>query len=349
MKKRIIKVGLASYGMSGKVFQAPVIQAAGGFEITHILERSKNLSVVDFPKATIVRTFEELILSDVEVVIINTPDKMHYPMAKEALLAGKNVVIEKPFASTVEEGKELINIAQKQRKILTVYQNRRLDNGFRTIQKIIKEKYLGEIVEFESRFDRYKDHIAEGSWKEDASNTYSLLYNLGPHLVDQAVVLFGAPLAVTARLTEVRPGSKTNDYFHLRLDYPHLTALLRASYLAREAAFTLAIHGSNGSYIKYGVDPQEEKLKQGSLPGGPYWGKEDSSHWGILNVTLRGIPYREPIESLPGCYPEFYKNLYKAITQGEELMVKPEESLTVIRILEAAIESHLQMRSIPLS
>lgn len=348
MKKRIIKVGLASYGMSGKVFQAPVIQAAGGFEITHILERSKNLSAVDLPKATIVRTFEELIRSEVEVVIINTPDKMHYPMAKEALLAGKNVVIEKPFATTVEECKELIAIAQEQKKILTVYQNRRLDNGFRTIQKILKEKYLGDIVEFESRFDRYKDHIAEGSWKEDPSNTYSLLYNLGPHLVDQAIALFGTPLAVTARLAEIRPGSKTNDYFHLRLDYPHMTALLRASYLTREATFSLAIHGTKGSYVKYGVDPQEEKLKQGSLPGGPYWGKESHACWGILNTSLRGIPYREPIESLPGCYPEFYRNLYKVITQDEELMVKPEESLIVIQVLEAAIESHLQMRSIPL-
>ncbi|MDP4186026.1 MAG: oxidoreductase [Bacteroidota bacterium] len=344
--KQIVKVGLSAYGMSGKIFHAPFIQAIDGFEITHILERSKNQSAEDFPNATIVRSFEELIKSSVDLVIVNTPDYLHFPMAKAALEAGKHVVIEKPFTVYSSEAEELIKLAKEKNKILTVYQNRRLDNGFLTIQKILNKNLLGSIVEYEARFDRYKDHIPTESWKEKSQERNGLLFNLGSHLVDQALVLFGKPEAITAKLSQIRPGSQTDDYVHIRMDYSNMTVLLRASYLAREAGATYAIHGTQGSYVKYGIDPQEEQLKMGYKPNKADWGKDTEDNWGILNTTINGKPFREKIETEAGSYLAFYENLFNAVTQNEKLMVLPEESLEVIRILEAAIESNLLKKSI---
>ncbi len=335
-----IATAIASYGMSGKVFHGPSLKVNANFEVTKILERTKTNSVKLFPKATIVKNFEAILEDDtIELVIVNTPDRLHYKMTKQALEAGKHVVVEKPFTHLASEAEELIKLAKSKNLILSVYQNRRWDNDFLTAQKIIQNKMVGRIVEFESHFDRYRTFIAPDTWKEEGDDYIGVLYNLGPHMVDQTLVLFGMPVSVTAHQQIVRIGGKVKDYFDIRLQYKSFAALLKCSYLAKEAGPRFSIHGNDGSFQKWGLDPQEALLKAGVLPVGDDWGKEPESEWGTLNTNLNGVPINGQVETIPGNYSLFYDNIYEAIRNGVELAVKAEEALNVIKILETCLES----------
>ena len=215
---KIIKVGLASFGMSGLVFHGPLLKANEGFIVRKVLERTKRLSEEMFPDSEIVRDYTQILEDpEIDLVVVNTPDKLHYSMTKQALEARKHVVVEKPFTISVEEGKELIELSKRNDRILTVFQNRRWDSDFLTVQKIVNEGWLGRIVEFEIHFDRYKDSIQENTWKEDPETGTDVLYNLGSHLIDQALVLFGFPQSVFADLKKVRKGSRVVDYFHIHM------------------------------------------------------------------------------------------------------------------------------------
>jgi scyllo-inositol 2-dehydrogenase (NADP+) len=337
---RKINTAITSFGMSGLVFHGPLLKASPGFEVVKILERSKNNSVKMFPSATIARSYEE-ILSDesVELVIVNTPDEFHFEMAKAALEAGKHVVVEKPFTRLPREAEELISLAGKKGVILTVFQNRRWDGDFLTVKKVVGEKLVGRLVEFESHYDRYRNHIA-GSWKEEPGEYGGVLYNLGSHMVDQALVLFGKPKAVTAHFDILRTGGKVSDYYDIRLQYDGFAALLKCSYLVLEQGPRYIIHGTNGSFLKWGIDPQEEALKSGILPEGENWGKEAEPDWGYLTADNNGLVQKSRIETIPGDYRLFYQNLAGAIRHGEPLAVKPEEALLVIEILETCLESN---------
>ena len=196
---RPILTAISSFGMSGLVFHGPSLKVLSQFKIHKILERTKNISALRYPEATIVRSYQEIINDrDIELVIVNTPDFLHFDMAMQAIEAGKHVVVEKPFTKNSWEAIELINLAKKHGVVLTVYQNRRLDGGFLTVKKVVEEKLLGRLVEFEAHYDRFRNYIREGSWKEDGEARTGVLFNLGSHIVDQTVVLFGIPLAVTA-------------------------------------------------------------------------------------------------------------------------------------------------------
>jgi scyllo-inositol 2-dehydrogenase (NADP+) len=341
MNKPIV-TAIASFGMSGVVFQGPSLKILPNhFKIHKILERTKNVSAERYPEATIVRSYEEILNDpEVELIIVNTPDYLHFDMASQAIKAGKHIVVEKPFTKTSNEARELIALAKKNGVIMTVYQSRRLDNGFRTLQKIVKEKLLGRLVEYEAHYDRYRNYIQEGSWKEDGDERTGVLFNLGSHIVDQALVLFGIPNAVTAHLNIVRTGGRTTDNFDIRLHYKQFNAILRSSYLVREMGPQYILHGTEGSFTKMGSDPQEEMLKIHHLPDEPAWGTDKYNDWGVLNTTINGLHFHGKIESIPGNYADFYVNLYQAIREGRELMVKPEEALTTIRILEACLESN---------
>jgi len=341
MSKPIV-TAIASFGMSGVVFQGPSLKIfPQQFKIHKILERTKNVSAERYPEATIVRTYQEILNDpEVELVIVNTPDYLHFDMAKQAIEAGKHIVVEKPFTKTSENAKELIALAQKKRVILTVYQSRRLDNGFLTLKKIVEEQLLGRLVEYEAHYDRYRNYIQEGSWKEDGDERTGVLFNLGSHIVDQALVLFGTPNAVTAHLNVLRTGGRTTDNFDIRLHYKQFNAILRSSYLVREMGPQYILHGTEGSFTKMGTDPQEEMLKLHHLPDEPKWGEDPESDWGTLNTTINGLHFHGKIETIPGNYANFYSNLYGTIREGKALQVKPEEALTTIRILEACIESN---------
>ncbi|MCK4919617.1 MAG: Gfo/Idh/MocA family oxidoreductase, partial [Bacteroidales bacterium] len=294
-----IKTGIASFGMSGFVFHAPLLHVNKGFEIKSIVERNNNNSKIKYSYANIVRSCDELCQDkDIELIIVNLPDYLHFDYAKKSLLAGKHVIIEKPFTQKSEQADELIDIAKKQGLILSVFQNRRWDSDFLTIQNLINDNVFGKLVDYEAHFDRYRNVILEGSWKESEDTGAGTLYNLGSHLIDQAIVLFGKPLTVFANIRKTRPNSKIDDNFEIIMSYPGLKVSLKASYLVREPGPKFLIHGTNGSFLKWGIDRQEQDLKDGLIPNGDDWGKEDSDNWGTLNTTLGENHFEGVVESV---------------------------------------------------
>jgi len=344
---KLINVALAAYGMSGKVFHSPLIENNPHFKLYKILERTKNLSKQEYPEAIIVSSYAD-ILSDrkIDLVVVNTPDTFHYEMCKQALEAGKNIVVEKPFTQSVSEAEELIDLAKKKKLIITVFQNRRLDGDFMTIQKIIEEKSLGRLTEFESHFDRYRTYIAPNTWKETGNEKIGVLYNLGSHMIDQALVLFGMPFSVTSHLDILRDKGTVPDYYDIRMQYKKFAAILKCSYLVRHPGPRYSIHGTSGSFQKWGIDPQEEALKNHHTPNESNWGKEAKAEWGILDTEINGIHICGKVETIPGNYNLYYENLYNVLTKGEELLVKPEQSRDGLIIMNACIKSNKEKRTI---
>ena len=334
-----VVTAIASYGMSGSIFHAPLLHTHHGFLLKTILQRKSNSALEKYPFVTIAKTYEELLSDDeIELVVVNTPDNIHFEFASKALDAGKHVIVEKPFTTSVSDGEKLIALAKKKGRLLSVFQNRRWDGDFLTVKKIIQQKILGRPVEFEAHFDRYRNYIQD-SWKESPEHHTGTLYNLGSHLIDQALVLFGMPEAVYADIRIMRTGGRVDDAFDLKLYYSDVKVTLKAGYLIREPGPKFMVHGTEGSFVKYGIDPQEEDLKQGRLPHDMVWGSEPESEWGILNTEINGIHVRKKVETVAGCYIDYYSNIFEAIKKGAELSVKPEEALDVIRIIEAAYKS----------
>jgi predicted dehydrogenase len=340
-----IKVGLASFGMSGKVFHAPLLQAHIHFELYAICERSKNEAITIYPNVHIVKSFDELLLmAEVELIIVNTPDPTHFDHCKAALLAGKHVVVEKPFVFTVKEGEELISIADNNNLVLSIFQNRRWDGDFLTVQKIIAENKLGRIVEFRSNFERYRNYSVPGSWKESTNRFVGTVYNLGSHLADQAMLLFGMPDGVFARIYNQRDFAEVDDFFQLILIYKHVHVTLSAGYLMREPTHRFVVNGTLGSFVKNGIDPQEEMLKSGILPTNRDFGKDSPANFGILHTEINGEAVRNELETIQGNYLLYYDNIADCIRMGGILEVSAKENLQLIRILEAAFQSQLENR-----
>ena len=344
-----IKTGLASFGMSGETFHAPLLHTSEYFEIKSIVERNKESSREKYPYTKLVRSFDELCKDpEIELIVVNTPDHLHFEMCKKALLAGKNIVVEKPFTQTSEQAYELMKMAQENKLVLSVFQNRRWDGDFLTVKKVIEEGLLGQLVDYEAHFDRYKNYIQPDTWKEDCGSGTGILFNLGTHLIDQTFVLFGQPQAISADIRTQRPDGKIDDNFELLLKYDNLKVILKASYLVREPGPKYILHGTEGSFLKWGTDPQEEALKQGQLPDDANWGKEDKSKWGILNTNCKGLHVQGHIETFPGNYQAYYNGIYEAIRYNTLPEVKPELSASVIKIIEAAFQSQNERREISL-
>ena len=338
-----IKTALCSYGMSGLVFHGPLLQEHPEFKIVKILERTKEESRGRHPGAELVRTYENILEDpDVELVVVNTPDHLHFKMAGLALKAGKHVVVEKPFTLQSKHADELIALARENGILLTVFQNRRWDGDFLSVKEIINTGKLGRLVDFESHFDRYRTEIKE-SWKDRSTGT-GTLYNLGSHLVDQALVLFGMPEHLYCESRMLRDGALTDDSYDLFLHYPGFKCMVRSSYLVREPGPRFILHGTTGSYLKWGIDPQEEALKRGVLPGSPGWGEETEADWGKINALEGEVFVKGKIPTEAGNYMAFYENLHKAIREDATLAVSPEEARNVIRIIEAAYLSSREKR-----
>lgn len=347
MKK--IRTAIASYGMSGSVFHAPLLDAHEGFELAGILERNSDRSAERHSGARIFRNYEEMLADrSIELVVVNTPDNLHYDMCLKALEAGKHAIVEKPFTQTAEQAENLIAEAGKKGLMLGVFHNRRWDNDFLTIRKIISEGLLGRLVSYEARFERFRNFIQEGTWKEKKESGTGTLYNLGSHLIDQALVLFGMPVSVTADVRSQRDGSNVDDAFSIRLEYPEVRVSLHASYLVRQPGPRFQLHGTEGSYLKDGPDPQEEALKNGKIPGGPGWGEEDAGAWGLLDTNVGGLHYRGRIESIPGNYTAYYDDIHRALTRDKEPVVTAQQALNVIRVIEAAYASSKQKAAVSL-
>ncbi|HKL38277.1 MAG TPA: oxidoreductase [Bacteroidales bacterium] len=338
--KSKIQTGLASFGLSGQVFHAPFIEAHPEFSLKKVWERTKKRSASQYPHTEIVRRYDEMVQDpDIELIVVNTPDDTHYDFCKQAIRAGKHVVVEKPFTLNTREGIELTGLARKHNRQLAVYQNRRWDGDFITVKKMLDSGMLGRLVEFEAHFDRFKNQVDLNKWREQPGPGTGNIYDLGSHMIDQALVLFGWPQSVTADLRIQRTGAKVNDYFNIRLHHADVVVTVKGGFLVREPGPRYILHGTEGSFIKYGIDPQEEALRKGRQPNEPNWGEEDPQSWGTLNTHVQGLHYRGKIETLPGNYMGFYENLYRALRHGEKLSVPAEEGLNVIRIIEAAKES----------
>ena len=343
-----INTALCSFGMSGWVFHAPFIAADPHFKLYAVWERSKNLAEQKYPGVKRYRTLEEMLADDeVELVIVNTPNVTHYEYAKKALLAGKHIVVEKPFTATAEEAKELIELAKKQNKKLSVYQNRRYDSDYRTIKKVLEEKLLGDVVEAEFHFDRYSEVLSPKQHKEIPVHGTGTLYDLGSHLIDQALQLFGMPDAVFADIRIIRPVSKVDDYFDLLLYYPNVRVRIKSSYLVKEPLPGYVLHGSKGSFIKAKTNVQEEALQAGNVPGTPGWGTEPGSERGLLHTEKDGKTIREYIGSERGNYADYYDGIYEAIRNDKPVPVSGEDALNVIKIIETAFKSSDEKKVIP--
>jgi scyllo-inositol 2-dehydrogenase (NADP+) len=343
MSKKPIVTAILSYGMSGEVFHAPLLDVHPGFKLKSILQRKTDKSKKYYPDVIVARSLDEILNDpEIELVIVNTTNDTHLDFTVQALTAGKHVVVEKPFTNTVEDAQTLVSHAKKNNKILSVFQSRRWDGAFMTVQKIIASGCLGPVVEFEAHYDRFRNYVAANTWKEEPGPGSGILYNLGSHMLDQVLVLFGKPQAISARIGIQRPGGKVDDYYDLRLQYPALNVIVKSSYLVREQGPLYKVHGVNGSFIKYGIDPQEEALKLHHIPGTPGWGAEPENFWGKLNTDINGLHYEGKIETLPGNYSGYYQNLYEVIREGKELAVKPEQAMEVIRLIQAAMKSNAE-------
>ena len=336
----MINIALASFGMSGLVFHGPLISAHPQFTLYKILERRRQDSAARFPQATIVRHYEDILDDEaVDVVVVNTPNPYHYEMSRAALEAGKHVVVEKPFTNTVNEGQQLIDLAQQQGKLLTVFQNRRWDSDFLTVQKVLEQHLLGEVVEYEAHYDRFRNYIQPDTWKEEEGPGSGILYNLGAHMIDQALVLFELPHTLYAKLSTQRNGGKVPDAYHLLLYYDHFQVVLRSSYLVRDPGPRYKILGQQGTFTKHGIDPQEDYLKLGISPDNEQIGVEPEEQWGTLHTELHGTVFQGKIASETGNYSAFYDNLYDTLQGKTPLAVPPEQALDVIRLIELAYES----------
>lgn len=340
--------------MAGRIFHAPFIANVPGLKLTKIKanrEESVALAKQRYPEAEVVPQ-EQDIFGDasIDLVVVATANATHFALAKAALQAGKHVLVDKPFTITSAEAEELIALAQEKQKLLTVFQNRRWDSDFKTVQKVLQNQLLGNLVEYEAHFDRFRNEIKPDTWKEEDLPGGGILYDLGSHLIDQALYLFGEPGEVSADVKVQRQNSKVPDYFELVLQYKNLKAILKASMLVRENGPHFVLHGTKGSFVKYGMDVQEEQLKLGNFPANATaWGVEPEQNWGTLNTDLQGLHFKGKIESEAGDYTSLYENVYKAILGQAELVVKPEQARNTIKVIELAMQSSREKRSIKYS
>jgi scyllo-inositol 2-dehydrogenase (NADP+) len=336
-----MNTGVVGYGVAAQFMHLPFIVTNPRFKLQSILQRTGDEAKEKYPSAKIVRSLDEMLADEsLELVVITTPNDSHFDYAWRALEAGKHVVLEKPFTITSDDAKKLIAHAEKKNRILSVYQNRRYVSDFLTIRQLLKENLLGEIVEFEAHYDRYRPELRPNAWREENTPGSGILYDLGAHLIDQACCLFGLPRFVTADIRIQRPHAKTTDYFELWLDYDFTKIILKSGMLVREQVPRYAIHGRLGSFIKYGEDPQEAFLRKGFLPIATDWGQESADIYGLLHTEINGKIVYEKYPSLRGNYGWFYDDLYDTIVKKEPLKVKPEHGFNTIRLIELATESN---------
>jgi scyllo-inositol 2-dehydrogenase (NADP+) len=345
---QVFNTALCSFGMSGWVFHAPFLSLHPGFRFYAVWERSKDLAKEKYPDVKVFRTYEEMLADKaVDLVIVNTPSYTHYEYAKQALQAGKNVIVEKPFTATAAQAEELKALAQKQNKLLSVFQNRRHDSDFKTVKKVISDQLLGEITEAEIHYDRYNPILSPKAHKETPGPAVGVVYDLGSHLIDQALHLFGMPSAVWGDIFSMRPGSKVDDYLEIVLFYPEKRVRLKSTYYAREPLGYI-VHGKKGSFFKSRSDVQEPALQVSKKPGGSDWGIEPETDRGLLHTEKDGVVIRENIPTLQGNYGEYYDGIYQALDTHSMPPVSAQDGVNTIRVIEAAYESNSKKKVIEL-
>ncbi len=336
-------VGLVGYGLGGSVFHAPLISAIPDLRLAAVVTSRRALVAQDLPGVRVAATVAEL-LSDpaIDLVVVASPSPNHFENARAALHAGKHVVIDKPFTTSVQEANELIALAESKGRSISVFQNRRWDNDFLTLRKCIAEGLLGNVYHYEAHFDRFRPQL-KGGWREEPIKGAGLLYDLGSHLIDQALQLFGMPRAVFADVISQRDAGMTGDYFHVILDYGPRRAILHAANLVREPGPHFLIHGDCGSFLKYGMDSQEEALKAGVRPGQPSYGDDTPTSYGQL-TAVDGT--RQTIPTLRGAYQEYYAGIAAHLRHGTPIPVDAADSRDGLTVIEAATRSAFERRTV---
>jgi predicted dehydrogenase len=345
-----IGVGLIGSGMASRVFHLPVIQAVDGLKLKKIVDRHNDDSFRKYAGLVVVADAAALLEDEeIELVVVATPNSSHFDLARQSLLAGKHVVVEKPFTVTSDQARQLIDLAHRQARLITVHQNRRWDGDFLTVKKLLESSTLGRLVEYESHFDRFRNSPRPGAWREEDRESGGMLFDLGSHLIDQALVLFGMPQMVTADIRSQRGFGNADDNFELVLLYDGLKVTLKSGMLVRKPGPRFTVIGTQGSFVKFGLDPQEEALKNGRTPSEPDWGLEPRELWGTLDAEINGLHAEKQVETVRGCYQAFYQNVVDAIAGRAGLAVKPQEAMNTIRIIELAKLSNQRRCSLNVS
>jgi predicted dehydrogenase len=345
----IIKTGICSYGMSGKLFHAPFIDNHPGYELAGIVERHNNDSRQRYPTSKLYRSIDEMLEDDsLQLIIINTPTHLHFQNARAALEAGKHIVVEKPFTVTVKEAKEIADLAQSKNLFLSIYQNRRYDGDYRAVKDVLEKKLLGDLREVEIRYDRYRPIPAGKPHKEGDLPGAGIIYDLSPHLVDQALQLFGWPQSLFADVWKMRDEVKAKDYFEILFYYPKMRVRLKATCIARETIPAYTLHGMKGSFLQQRSDLQETQLNAGVTPSVHNWCPPPAQPDGILHTETNGEVVRSHLTSTPGNYMGYYDDVYKALTGQAANPVPAEDGIKTIRIIEAALKSAVEKKIIDL-
>jgi scyllo-inositol 2-dehydrogenase (NADP+) len=344
MRDGAIGVGLIGYGLGGSAFHAPLVQAEPGLRL-HAVVTSRAAQVErELPGVRVVASAGELLEDPaVELVVVAAPNAVHHELAAAALRAGRHVVVDKPFALTTAAADELIGLAAAEGRLLSVFQNRRWDGDFLTVRRCLEAGLVGAASSFVSRYDRFRP-VPKGGWKEAAVPGSGVLYDLGPHLIDQALVLFGLPGTVSADLGVQRPGVEAVDWVHLVLGYGRLRVLLHAGMLVRDPGPRFELHGDRGSFVKGGLDGQEEALRAGGRPGDPGWGSEPPERHGTLTGEVAGLELRGRLATVPGAYQSFYAAMAAAIAGDGPVPVAAAEARDTIMVIEHALQSSREGR-----
>ncbi len=353
-KKDCVNIGLIGFGMAGQIFHAPFIEAVDGLNLAAIQTSSAanvELAKRKYPAAKIVSDTSALLADDeIDLIFVGTPTHTHYELAKKVLEAGKHCVVEKPFVVSARQGFELAALAEERSLILSVHQNRRWDSDFLTVRKIVENKMLGRLVEAEIHYDRYRPNFRGNTWKEENLPGTGVLYDLGSHLADQVQTLFGLPEAVTADVRTQRIGGKIADNFEAVLHYADLKVTLKSGMLVRESLPHYILLGEKGSFVKYGMDVQEEDLNAGKVPlATKNWGVEPENLWGNINTEFGGLHLVGNVESETGDYRKFFENVRDAVLKNAPLIVTAIHGANTIKIIETAIQSHNEKRTVEFS
>jgi predicted dehydrogenase len=337
MEKPIV-TALLAYGMSGKLFHAPFVHANQGFDFKGVLEHNSKKVHADYPEVKSYDSLQE-ILDDpqIELVIVNTPSNTHVDYSRKALMAGKDILVEKPFAPTVKEAQEIFDLGRKLGRKVMVYQNRRFSSDFAVTRDTIKNGILGDIIEVHLRYDRYRAEIGPKVFKETPLPAAGIVYDLAAHLLDQTICIFGKPLAYRKITGVYRKNSLVDDYGHIHLSYPNqVNVFITTSLLVADPQPGIIIHGTKGSFVKAFCDKQEEQLMAGMKPGDIGFGEEDPGKEGRLTLmndagekTVSWVP------SIKGKYMDLFESVYQTIRNGKEFPVQNSEILTQIEILES--------------
>jgi predicted dehydrogenase len=347
--KPVINTALLSFGLSGRVFHAPLLEAHPGFRLAGAWERSTKAIATHYPHATSYETLEALLADQaVDLVVVNTPTATHYDYTRQALERGKHVLTEKAFTTTAGEARTLDALAQKQGCKLAVFQNRRWDSDFLAVQRVLADGFLGDIIEANLGFCRYKPELSGKTHKEEPGPGAGIIKDLGAHVIDQALLLFDMPIDVYADIAITRPGSKVDDYFDILLRYPDRHVHVKGGYFFRQPLPEYSLFGMRGSFLKSRADPQEAQLERGLRPDDPAYGREADSSAGRLYLDRDGATASHTIPSPPGNYLGFYEGLHRAIAYDKPEPVSASDGVRVMQIIDAAFESQKTGRRIAL-